>query len=78
MERCAQRAITDSILELAIIFGQERQAGHGCISIYIDKTAKQEIREHIGSKQFAQMESQLSGLYLIMADDKIVTSARAH
>ena len=76
--RSCQRGISDEAVNLALTFGQERWAGKGCLSIYLDKAAKQEIKELMGSKRFARVESQLSGLYLIVTGDKIVTTARTH
>lgn len=76
--RCQQRAVSPTAIELALTYGQERPAGQGCVSIYLDKRALLDVREAIGAKRYAKLEQNLTGLYLIVHDDQIVTVARAH
>lgn len=64
-------------MTLALTYGEERPAGSGCTSIYIDRSALRDIKEAIGYKAFARIEAQLNGLYIIVAGDRVVTVARA-
>lgn len=76
--RSQQRAVSDEAIELALRYGEERFAGPGCQSIYIDKKSLRDIRVDVGPRRFAKLEQQLVGLYIVVKDDLVLTVARAH
>lgn len=73
--RMHQRGIQRAVVE-AIFANGRAEHSHGAHIYFIDRRARDFVRDEVGAKEFAQLEKNLS-TYLVIGDDgRLVTAAR--
>lgn len=71
--RCRQRAIAPMVVELLIRFGRREHAGDGLEKVYLDKSARRQIRAFAGP--LPSMLDDYLDIYVVVGPSDVVVTA---
>jgi hypothetical protein len=76
-KRCQQRGISSVVVEVLLDFGKRRYR-HGADIYFMDRYAREQVRQCLGRREFARISGKLNSYVVIGSDGAPITAAYRH